>query len=282
MIGEMTLDTVLQDLHGVTGCRVSILDPMFTELEACPHVHTEFCRLIRRSPALCGSCCLYGRELYSLCRSESLRTVHCPFGLLETVAPLYYGGTLAGYLVMGEVLDESTDREALLETLMTQEEFRGREDELRRAVAELPSMSRERFENFVGVMKISAAYITSSSILHPAEQDLPHQVKQYISRHYAEHFSLHDLCVALGCSRSTVSLVFRKTYGTTVFTCLNEVRMSHARRLLVETNQPIRAIAQECGFSEQGYFTKVFVDENGMSPTEFRRRVRDTEGEWQE
>lgn len=281
MIGEMNLETVLQDLHGVTGCRISILDPMCAELEACPHAHTDFCRLIRRAPALCGGCSLYGKRLYSLCRGESIRSVHCPFGLLEVVAPLYYGGALAGYLVMGEALDASVDRETLIRELITQDEDHAvGEDEWRRAVEALPVIERERFEGYIGVMKISAAYITSSAILHPSEQDLPHQVKQYISRHYAERFTLNELCEALGCSRSTVSLAFRNTYGTTIFTCLNEVRMSHARRLLLESNLPIRAIAQECGFPEQGYFTKVFTAETGMSPSEFRHRVRDSEREW--
>ena len=44
-------------------------------------------------------------------------------------------------------------------------------------------------------------------------------------------------------------------------------------RLFTFTDCSVREIAQECGFSDQGYFTKVFSASTGFSPTEFRRKM---------
>ena len=67
---------------------------------------------------------------------------------------------------------------------------------------------------------------------------------------------------------------FRAAYGTTIGKYLTDVRIGRAERLLAETDRPIREISAECGFADQGYFTKVFSAARGQSPTDFRRRVR--------
>ena len=46
---------------------------------------------------------------------------------------------------------------------------------------------------------------------------------------------------------------------------------SAAARLLSETDNQIRDVASACGYTDQGYFTKVFTRVAGYSPTAFRR-----------
>ncbi len=46
--------------------------------------------------------------------------------------------------------------------------------------------------------------------------------------------------------------------------------MNQANRLLKSTNLKIYEIAQECGYSNSNYFTKVFKEVTGISPAEYR------------
>jgi AraC-like DNA-binding protein len=52
---------------------------------------------------------------------------------------------------------------------------------------------------------------------------------------------------------------------------LNRYRITQAKRLLKETDHTITQIAMDVGFSDSGYFSRVFRRETGMSPEAYRR-----------
>jgi AraC-like DNA-binding protein len=104
-------------------------------------------------------------------------------------------------------------------------------------------------------------------------------VKKYIHQNYSRHIALDDLCDMFRCSKSTLMNTFRAAYGTTVGKYITDVRIDRARHLLTETDKPIREISSDCGFADQGYFTKVFFAATGYPPSEFRRRLREEKAE---
>jgi AraC-like DNA-binding protein len=64
---------------------------------------------------------------------------------------------------------------------------------------------------------------------------------------------------------------FRKESGVTPIAYLNRYRVKQARQLLTDTDQSITEIALEVGFSDSGYFGRVFRREVGVSPEAYRR-----------
>ena len=48
-------------------------------------------------------------------------------------------------------------------------------------------------------------------------------------------------------------------------------RMEKARRMLFNSELSIREIAEECGFSDNEYFSRCFKDYHGMSPTTWKK-----------
>ena len=54
---------------------------------------------------------------------------------------------------------------------------------------------------------------------------------------------------------------------------VRSVRLSKAIELLKNSDLTVSEVAYEIGFSEPGYFTKVFTKDFGMSPTEYRSRM---------
>lgn len=65
-----------------------------------------------------------------------------------------------------------------------------------------------------------------------------------------------------------------RSQGTTLELELRRARIAEAKRLLAETDLKLAAIASETGFPTHAYFTRVFRDEVGSTPSEWRERVR--------
>lgn len=54
--------------------------------------------------------------------------------------------------------------------------------------------------------------------------------------------------------------------------CLKKVRMNIAKEKLRDTNQKIITIARDVGYINDSHFCKLFKEEVGISPVEYRKR----------
>ena len=52
---------------------------------------------------------------------------------------------------------------------------------------------------------------------------------------------------------------------------VTEKRMKLASKMLLEGAYSVHEIAEKCGFSDSGFFSKVFLKEVGMTPSDFRK-----------
>ena len=67
---------------------------------------------------------------------------------------------------------------------------------------------------------------------------------------------------------------FRRTYNTTFSGYVRELRVEYARVQLVSTGAPLGDIALASGFYDQSHFCRTFKRETGLSPAEYRARVK--------
>lgn len=92
----------------------------------------------------------------------------------------------------------------------------------------------------------------------------------YIQNNYQNRITIEDIAKYCYCSSSTLSHVFSKNYGMTIGKLIHTVRCDRAKVLLAESGMSIGQIALESGFSSAGYFTSVFKNLTGVTPTEYR------------
>jgi signal transduction histidine kinase/AraC-like DNA-binding protein len=102
-------------------------------------------------------------------------------------------------------------------------------------------------------------------------QRLVRQAMAYIHEHYADSISRADLARHVALSEDYLTLCFRKELGVTPITYLNRYRVNQARQLLTDTGKSVTEIALEVGFSDSGYFSRVFRREVGLSPEAYRQ-----------
>ena len=95
----------------------------------------------------------------------------------------------------------------------------------------------------------------------------------YIKEHYAREISLSELALLVGYSPNHFHHVFTEIMGTSPREYLEGVRIQRAKYLLAQNERSLSDIAQDCGFSTQSYFSKVFKKRTFITPNEFRRNT---------
>jgi AraC-like DNA-binding protein len=81
---------------------------------------------------------------------------------------------------------------------------------------------------------------------------------------------LETLAQQAGLSRFQALRAFKKRYGLPPHAYQLCLRMSHARRLLLE-GAPAADVALRCGFADQSHFTRHFKRFNGVTPMQYAR-----------
>jgi signal transduction histidine kinase/DNA-binding response OmpR family regulator len=102
-------------------------------------------------------------------------------------------------------------------------------------------------------------------------QRLVRSAMAFVHEHFAETISRQDIAQHVGLSEDHLTFCFRRELGTTPIAYLQRYRINQSKRLLKESQQTITEIASNVGFSDSGYFSRIFHRETGMSPEAFRR-----------
>ena len=95
----------------------------------------------------------------------------------------------------------------------------------------------------------------------------------YIKDHYQENISLEQLAAYLEITPEYLSTLFNKEMGVNFSTFLKQFRISHAKRLLRGTDKKIYEIAAAVGYHDPKYFNRVFKEETGISPGDYRQQI---------
>jgi AraC-like DNA-binding protein len=74
----------------------------------------------------------------------------------------------------------------------------------------------------------------------------------------------------LGVSPATLQRLVRRYFDSTPQQMVVEIRMSQARRLLQQSDYPLKVIAREVGYSDAFVFSSAFKRFHGNSPSAFR------------
>jgi len=77
-----------------------------------------------------------------------------------------------------------------------------------------------------------------------------------------------------GKSREHLSRTFKKYHGITITDFINNLRVNHASKLLINTDVSVIDICFECGFQNLGYFYKVFKNKTATTPCAFRDKYK--------
>lgn len=100
--------------------------------------------------------------------------------------------------------------------------------------------------------------------------DKLHAARDFVRSHMLEPISLQQVARAAGINDFKLKKGFKELFGNTVFGYLVELKMDHARSLLLDTGATVAQVANELGYSEPQNFTKAFVRHHGYPPSHLK------------
>jgi len=106
------------------------------------------------------------------------------------------------------------------------------------------------------------------------KENLVEQVELYLNKFYMKNITVMDIATSLNVSYRHLARIYKVERGMTVIERLTYIRVENAKKALIETDQPIKQIAIEAGFSNEYYFATLFKKNTGFTPSEYRRRYQ--------
>ena len=99
-------------------------------------------------------------------------------------------------------------------------------------------------------------------------------VLDYIMEHYHECLNLETIASKINMNKNAFCRFFKKGTRKTLFSVINEVRISKACQQLIETDMNVLQICYACGFNNISHFNKVFKNISGKSPLVYRKNLK--------
>lgn len=141
----------------------------------------------------------------------------------------------------------------------------------------LEKLDRIAHENYTQ-MEQTAVFFNILSLLY--RDQLPaikgNDIAEYMQHHFHEKITLALLSKEFNYSKNQIINIFKKSFSQTPIEYLNKIRIQKALHLLEATSNTAESIAEACGFQNYSHFYRLFVSQNGVSPTQWRQKRRMT------
>lgn len=118
---------------------------------------------------------------------------------------------------------------------------------------------------------------------HPQTSLLKREMKiirnyaKKIEKNISKDFSLEEIAVETGLTQAKLQEGFKLLYNKTVTEYIRHARLEVARDLINTTEMNISEVVYSIGFTSRSYFSKIFKEKYGISPSEFKSSKKDAE-----
>ncbi len=93
---------------------------------------------------------------------------------------------------------------------------------------------------------------------------------EYMNKNYDKQIKLGDIAKLVNMTQVSFSRFIKKRTGIPFIDSLNEIRLGHACRILIDTTNSIAEVSYSCGFNNISNFNRLFKKKKGTTPKEFR------------
>lgn len=114
--------------------------------------------------------------------------------------------------------------------------------------------------------------IFNDELSYQAPETIASTLKDYLVQNYNTDVNLNLIANNMHYSPSYLTKVFQQQYDSTPSKFITSLRMQKASHLLLHNPElSIKQVGEAVGYNEQGYFSRIFKKQMGVSPFEYRR-----------
>jgi transcriptional regulator GlxA family with amidase domain len=103
-------------------------------------------------------------------------------------------------------------------------------------------------------------------------------IMDYLKSNFDKNVSLTEASKIAGMTDVAFSRFFKLRTGKTFIDTLNELKLGHASRLLIDTTRSVNEVAYCCGFNNMSNFNRIFKKKKHCTPKEYRESFTSSAG----
>jgi AraC-like DNA-binding protein len=119
--------------------------------------------------------------------------------------------------------------------------------------------------------QVLASPIVQNTI-NESDSERLNRVYKYLINNFQQQIKLEQVSSIASLSTSSFCRYFKRRTNKTFIQLLNEIRISHACRLLAEEDLPVERICFICGYENVSYFIRQFKGIIGLTPLSYKKK----------
>ena len=259
------LEEALYDFYCVTGVSITFYNVDFSPIKQKGTQPARYCSYITQSERGAAACSRSTIDLLRLCRQQGQPVRHvCDAGLVDIAVPVLYAGNILGYLMLGQIRRQEAFPDVHIWPGLDRAELESR-------YRELPCHGEETITAIMHIAVMLTKYILLENMIRPRANSAAEAVAAFIEAHLTEKLTVRRIAKHVHLSPSGIYKSIHACYGCTVGDYITGRRILRAQALLAETNRSIEEIALSLGFSSAAYFSRLFKQQKGISPLQYRK-----------
>ena len=265
-----------RDFELMSGMKLAFVDELGLG-DDLDHRASPLCAAMRASEAG-RAMCSRSRHALLAKAGNSPACMTCDAGLNESMVPLNVGGIRAGYFVFGGTRSTPPGQAVMQKSrhLLRKNGISFEDHDLEHwmeMTREVPILAVEAYQRIVFLVAKQIALKVTDQLSEPEHTTPPAVLKACgFIRSQALVSDIHLGLVARHCGVSTghLSRVFHHSTGLTFREYVTQVRLEHAKGLLLKSGKGVIEIAYESGFQSLSQFHRVFLKSFGTTPGKMR------------
>ncbi len=175
------LQKICLDFFRLAGMGFSLWDENMHNIFSYPKAHCPFCEYVRTDEKLAFKCSVSDSiGLEEVNRTKKPFVYTCHMGLTEAIVPIMQDEEIAGYLMMGQILEE-VNRDAIERCIQNSSGNKLFRQELRQKLSENVLSDSAKISYCINVLKVMIEYMNLSYVIKKSNESVYSKAKRYIS-----------------------------------------------------------------------------------------------------
>ncbi len=272
---EKKLNALLMDFYNCTKIPISLFDAKFK----CIFYSIEkpdYCSNVDSTPGLEESCNDCNNQHFDLINKEKRILFYtCHAGICEVIAPILYENIVIAYLMLGRFRDKEHFYSSMKLVNAFSKKYNIDCKKQKDSYYKLPLFSHSEIYSSVNLLQSLIQYLWTENIISTHKDLLPQKIENYINENLTKNFTVDDLCKMFFMSKRTLYTIFHNEFQDTIKNYILKKRLHLAKKMLLTTRLSISEIAEQCGFNDYNYFTRIFTKKYSVTPTKMRKENKE-------
>ena len=264
------INALLEDFYKATDINIVLMKPDFSYVAGIEHrENNRYCQLMNSTKTGAMGCKYADELLLKECRrTKKMQRCMCPGGLWVAAAPLLHNDVIIGYLMFGEMKDDTdfSHHESYISSLGLDVSL------MEQYYAEIGIFTEDKIQSIANIASLVAGYILLENMLKIDFDKHMDKAIRFIDDNLAADLSVQTIAKSIHISKSVLYKRFRTNFDCTINEYINARRIEKAIELLVKTNLSVEEISRKTGFTSASYFSKTFKKMKGVSPLQYKKR----------